>query len=68
MRERSVLPIVADESCLVSTDIPALDGAVDGINIKLAKCGGLREALRMQLSVPPMRQLLARETREGPQQ
>jgi L-alanine-DL-glutamate epimerase-like enolase superfamily enzyme len=47
VRERSGLPIVADESCLVSTDIPALDGAVDGINIKLAKCGGLREALRM---------------------
>ena len=47
VRERSVLPIVADESCLVSTDIPGLDGAVDGINIKLAKCGGLREALRM---------------------
>ena len=47
VRERSALPIVADESCLVSTDIPALDGAVDGINIKLAKCGGLREALRM---------------------
>ena len=47
VRERSVLPIVADESCLVSTDIPALVGAVDGINIKLSKCGGLREALRM---------------------
>jgi L-alanine-DL-glutamate epimerase-like enolase superfamily enzyme len=47
VRERSVLPIIADESCLVSTDIPALEGAVDGINIKLAKCGGLREALRM---------------------
>ena len=47
VRERSALPIVADESCLVSTDIPALDGAVDGVNIKLAKCGGLREALRM---------------------
>jgi L-Ala-D/L-Glu epimerase len=47
VRERSVLPIVADESCLVSTDIPLLDGAVDGINIKLAKCGGLREALKM---------------------
>ncbi|MBW8768242.1 MAG: dipeptide epimerase [Gemmatimonadetes bacterium] len=47
VRERSALPIVADESCLVSTDIPALVGAVDGINIKLAKCGGLREALRM---------------------
>jgi L-alanine-DL-glutamate epimerase-like enolase superfamily enzyme len=47
VRERSALPIIADESCLVSTDIPALAGAVDGINIKLAKCGGLREALRM---------------------
>ncbi|AHG90361.1 Mandelate racemase/muconate lactonizing protein [Gemmatirosa kalamazoonensis] len=47
VRERSPLPIVADESCVVSTDIPPLVGAVDGINIKLAKCGGLREALRM---------------------
>src|SRR4029453_15194565 len=41
VRERSALPIVADESCLVSSDIPTLAGAVDGINIKLAKCGGL---------------------------
>ncbi len=47
VRERSPLPIVADESCLVAADIPKLAGAVDGINIKLAKCGGLREALRM---------------------
>jgi L-alanine-DL-glutamate epimerase-like enolase superfamily enzyme len=47
VRERSSLPIIADESCIVATDIPRLAGAVDGINIKLAKCGGLREALRM---------------------
>jgi L-alanine-DL-glutamate epimerase-like enolase superfamily enzyme len=47
VRERSPLPIIADESCLVASDIPKLAGAVDGINIKLAKCGGLREALRM---------------------
>ncbi len=47
VRERSPLPIVADESCVVSSDIPKLVGAVDGINIKLSKCGGLREALRM---------------------
>ena len=47
VRERSSLPIIADESCLVASDIPKLAGAVDGINIKLAKCGGLREALRM---------------------
>ncbi len=47
VRKRSKLPIFADESCLVAGDIPKLAGAVDGINIKLAKCGGLREALRM---------------------
>ena len=47
VRERSSLPIIADESCLVAADIPKLAGVVDGINIKLAKCGGLREALRM---------------------
>jgi L-Ala-D/L-Glu epimerase len=47
VRERSALPIVADESCLVAADVARLAGVVDGINIKLAKCGGLREALRM---------------------
>jgi L-alanine-DL-glutamate epimerase-like enolase superfamily enzyme len=47
VRERSSLPIIADESCLVSEDVAKLAGVVDGINIKLAKCGGLREALRM---------------------
>ncbi len=41
------IPVIADESCLVAADIPRLAGAVDGINIKLAKCGSLREALRM---------------------
>jgi len=41
------LPIVVDESCIVAADIPRLAGKVDGINIKLAKCGSLREALRM---------------------
>ena len=47
VRERSPLPVIADESCVTSADIPRLVGAVDGINIKLSKCGGLREALRM---------------------
>lgn len=47
VRKRSKLPVFADESCLVSADIAKLAGAVDGINIKLAKCGSLREALRM---------------------
>lgn len=43
----SRIPVIADESCLVVTDIPRLVGKVDGINIKLAKTGSLREALRM---------------------
>jgi L-alanine-DL-glutamate epimerase-like enolase superfamily enzyme len=47
VRDHSALPIIADESCVTSADIPKLVGAVDGINIKLAKCGGPREALRM---------------------
>jgi L-Ala-D/L-Glu epimerase len=41
------IPVIADESCLTAADIPPLIGKVDGINIKLAKCGSLREALRM---------------------
>ena len=44
---RSEIPIIADESCRTASDIPLLLGKVDGINIKLAKCGGLREAQRM---------------------
>lgn len=44
---RAAIPIIADESCRTAADIPPLVGKVDGVNIKLAKCGGLREALRM---------------------
>ena len=41
------LPIFVDESCRFSTSIPNLAGKVDGINLKLMKCGGPTEALRM---------------------
>jgi L-alanine-DL-glutamate epimerase-like enolase superfamily enzyme len=47
IRRHARIPLIADESCVTSTDIPRLAGRVDGINIKLAKCGSLREALRM---------------------
>jgi L-Ala-D/L-Glu epimerase len=47
VRERSPIPIFADESCMVAADIPPLQGCVDGIVIKLVKCGGIREAIRM---------------------
>ncbi|MEI6234906.1 MAG: dipeptide epimerase [Planctomycetota bacterium] len=41
------ISLMTDESSLVPGDVPALAGCVDGINIKLVKCGGLREALKM---------------------
>lgn len=41
------LPLMTDESSLVPADVPPLRGCVDGINIKLVKCGGLREGLKM---------------------
>lgn len=41
------LPIFADESCAVSSDVPALADRVDGVNLKLMKCGGITEALRV---------------------
>jgi L-alanine-DL-glutamate epimerase-like enolase superfamily enzyme len=44
---RAEIPVIADESCETADDIPPLVGKVDGINIKLAKCGSLREAIRM---------------------
>lgn len=45
--ERSPLPVIADEACQRMTDIPRLAGAYDGINIKLMKCTGMREAHKM---------------------
>jgi L-alanine-DL-glutamate epimerase-like enolase superfamily enzyme len=47
IREHSAMPIFADESCVTIEDIPRVAGCVDGINIKLAKCGGIRPALKM---------------------
>ena len=47
VRARSRLPVFADESCLVAADVARLAGSVDGVNLKLAKCGGLREAHRI---------------------
>jgi L-alanine-DL-glutamate epimerase-like enolase superfamily enzyme len=43
----SPLPIFVDESCFTSADIRQLADRVQGINIKLMKCGGLTEAMRM---------------------
>ncbi|MBD0283013.1 MAG: dipeptide epimerase [Thermoleophilaceae bacterium] len=40
-------PIVVDEGCHDLADVAGVAGYADGINVKLAKSGGLREALRM---------------------
>jgi L-Ala-D/L-Glu epimerase len=45
--QHSPIPIIADESCRTPDDVPKVSDCVDGINIKLAKCGGLRNALKM---------------------
>jgi L-Ala-D/L-Glu epimerase len=47
LQERSSLPIVADESCVLPEDLEALRGVVAGINVKLAKAGGIGPAHRM---------------------
>ena len=41
------LPIFVDESCRFASDIPAWADAVDGVNVKLMKCGGITEAVRV---------------------
>ncbi|HVT10735.1 MAG TPA: dipeptide epimerase [Fimbriimonadaceae bacterium] len=41
------LPIFVDESCRFSSDVVTVHGAVDGVNLKLMKCGGITEALRI---------------------
>jgi L-alanine-DL-glutamate epimerase-like enolase superfamily enzyme len=41
------LPVVVDEGCHDLTDVAPAAGYADGINVKLAKSGGVREAVRM---------------------
>jgi L-Ala-D/L-Glu epimerase len=47
LRQESVLPIIADESCLVEEDVERCAGYFHGVNIKLSKCGGMTPARRM---------------------
>lgn len=45
--EQSVLPVIADESCIAEGDVQKCAGYFHGVNIKLTKCGGLTPARRM---------------------
>ena len=41
------VPVIADEAAVDASDVPKLSGSVSGVNVKLAKCGGIRGALEM---------------------
>jgi L-alanine-DL-glutamate epimerase-like enolase superfamily enzyme len=43
----SVLPVVADESCILEADVDRCAGCFHGVNVKLTKCGGQTPAKRM---------------------
>jgi L-alanine-DL-glutamate epimerase-like enolase superfamily enzyme len=47
VHKESVLPVIADESCLVEEDVPKCAGFFHGINVKLTKAGGLTPGRRM---------------------
>src|SRR5436190_23673855 len=47
LKERSPLPIFVDEDCHVAADVPVCAERAHGLNIKLAKSGGIREAVRI---------------------
>lgn len=47
VRDKVDIPIIADENCVRLWDVPTLGKAYDGINIKLMKCTGIREAIKM---------------------
>jgi L-alanine-DL-glutamate epimerase-like enolase superfamily enzyme len=47
LKERSPVPIYVDEDCHTLLDVPACAERAHGVNVKLAKSGGIREAIRM---------------------
>jgi L-alanine-DL-glutamate epimerase-like enolase superfamily enzyme len=47
LKRRSPVPIYVDEDCHVLADVPACAERAHGVNVKLAKSGGIREAVRI---------------------
>ena len=50
LKRRSPLPIYVDEDCHVLADVPACAERAHGLTVKLAKSGGIREAVRIALA------------------
>ena len=55
LKERSPIPIYVDEDCHTLADLATCSEIAHGINIKLAKSGGIREAMRMAHAARAMR-------------
>jgi L-alanine-DL-glutamate epimerase-like enolase superfamily enzyme len=51
LAERAPLPVIADEDAVGLADVRRLAGRVQGVNVKLAKCGGVHAALRIAESI-----------------
>ena len=47
LKNQSILPLFADESCVFEKDVATCANYFNGINIKLTKCSGITPALRM---------------------
>jgi L-Ala-D/L-Glu epimerase len=47
LKDRSPIPIYVDEDCHVAADVPGCARVAHGVNVKLAKSGGIREAVRI---------------------
>ncbi|MGI5429193.1 dipeptide epimerase [Streptomyces sp. CA-179760] len=47
LADRAPLPVIADEDAVTLEDVRRLAGRVQGVNVKLAKCGGVHAALRV---------------------
>ncbi|MBN2264235.1 MAG: dipeptide epimerase [Candidatus Aminicenantes bacterium] len=47
LKDRAKVPIFADESLILPSDLPRIAPTVHGINVKLMKCGGVQEAVRL---------------------
>ncbi|WP_060882218.1 enolase C-terminal domain-like protein, partial [Streptomyces scabiei] len=51
LAQRSPLPVIADEDAVGLEGVRRLAGRVHGVNVKLAKCGGVHAALRIAESI-----------------
>jgi L-alanine-DL-glutamate epimerase-like enolase superfamily enzyme len=47
LKDRAKIPVFADESLILPSDLPRIAPYFHGVNVKLMKCGGVQEAVRL---------------------